>query len=41
MTDYRRIYTPGAGWFFTVNLLETEVSQFLFKETFVDEAIKV
>ena len=24
MTDYRRIYTPGASWFFTVNLLERQ-----------------
>ena len=22
MTNYRRVYTPGATWFFTVNLLE-------------------
>ena len=22
MTNYRRVYAPGATWFFTVNLLE-------------------
>ncbi len=31
MTDYRRIYTPGAGWFFTVNLLERQNNSLLIE----------
>lgn len=31
MTNYRRIYTPGATWFFTVNLLERRNNPFLIE----------
>ena len=31
MTNYRRIYTPGATWFFTVNLLERHNNSFLIE----------
>ncbi|MGH8497702.1 MAG: REP-associated tyrosine transposase [Methylococcales bacterium] len=29
MTDYRRFYTPGATWFFTVNLAERRANRLL------------
>jgi len=29
MTNYRRIYTPGATWFFTVNLAERKGNRLL------------
>jgi len=29
MTNYRRIYVPGATWFFTVNLVERKGNQLL------------
>ncbi len=29
MTDYRRIYIPGATWFFTVNLVERKNNRLL------------
>ncbi len=35
MTDYRRIYTPGATWFFTVNLLKRQHSRLLIEQ--IDE----
>ena len=31
MTDYRRIYIPGAIWFFTVNLAERKGNQLLLE----------
>jgi len=29
MTEYRRIYIPGASWFFTVNLAERKGNRLL------------
>ncbi len=31
MTDYRRVYVPGATWFFTVNLAERNNNQLLIE----------
>ncbi len=31
MTDYRRIYIPGASWFFTVNLLQRRNNHLLIE----------
>jgi len=31
MTNYRRIYTPGASWFFTVNLLKRQNNPLLIE----------
>ena len=31
MTQYRRIYTPGASWFFTVNLAQRENNHLLIE----------
>ena len=31
MTNYRRIYTPGATWFFTVNLLDRQNTPLLIE----------
>ena len=31
MTGYRRFYTPGASWFFTVNLLERQINPLLIE----------
>ena len=31
MTEYRRIYTPGATWFLTVNLAERKGNELLLE----------